>query len=129
MLKDALKGKLSAKELNLLRRSFDVVGDIAIFEVPDELKKKEKLIGNTILELLSNVKVVAVEQGEHKGAFRRQVVLFSRLMLKSVITLLVLVLSACVLRPLSRQEKKCWLQVQVWEFILLCSQSIALLQK
>ncbi|MBS3125233.1 50S ribosomal protein L11 methyltransferase [Candidatus Woesearchaeota archaeon] len=72
MLKDALKGKLSAKELNLLRRSFDVVGDIAIFEVPDELKKKEKLIGNTILELLSNVKVVAVEQGEHKGAFRRQ---------------------------------------------------------
>lgn len=72
MLKDALKGKLSAKELNLLRRSFDIIGDIAILEVPNELKKKEKLIGNTILELLPNVKVVAVEQGEHKGAFRRQ---------------------------------------------------------
>src|SRR3989344_5936523 len=72
MLKEALKGKLTVKELALLRRSFDIIGDIAILEVPKELKKKEKLIGKTILALLPTVKVVAVEQGEHTGAFRRQ---------------------------------------------------------
>ena len=72
MLKEALKGKLTVKELELLRRSFDIIGDIAILEVPKELKKKEKLIGKTILALLPTVKVVAVEQGEHTGAFRRQ---------------------------------------------------------
>lgn len=72
MLKKALKGKLFSKELNLLRRSFDVIGDIVIIEVPKELRRKEKLIGKTLLALLPNVKVVAVEEGAHTGAFRRQ---------------------------------------------------------
>ena len=72
MLKEALKNKLSAKELQLLRRSFDVIGDIAIVEIPSDLRKKQKLIGKTLLSLMSNVKVVVVEEGEHEGVFRRQ---------------------------------------------------------
>jgi tRNA (guanine37-N1)-methyltransferase len=41
-LKESLKGKLTKKELESLKTSFDVIGDVAIIEIPDELKKKEK---------------------------------------------------------------------------------------
>ena len=41
-LKDVLKGKLNKRELALVPSSFDLVGDIAIFnEIPEELKRKE----------------------------------------------------------------------------------------
>jgi tRNA (guanine37-N1)-methyltransferase len=70
-LKDALKGKLTAKELEKLR-GFDVIGDIAVMEIPRELEKKQKLIANTLLELLPYIKVVARKKGGHKGTYRKQ---------------------------------------------------------
>ncbi|VVB81840.1 tRNA (guanine(37)-N1)-methyltransferase Trm5a [uncultured archaeon] len=70
-LKEALTGKLTQKEMNFLRTSYDVVGDIAIIEIPKELKKREKLIGQTILALLHNIKTVAAA-GEHTGKYRTQ---------------------------------------------------------
>ncbi len=71
-LKEALKGKLNNKEMKLLRTSYDVIGDIAIIEIPKELKKRQKLIGQTLLKLLNNIKVVAAEAGEYKGKYRTQ---------------------------------------------------------
>jgi len=71
-LRQALKGKLTAKEMQALKTSFDIIGDILIIEIPPELKKREKLIGQAILKLFKNVKVVAVEAGEHTGKYRRQ---------------------------------------------------------
>jgi len=70
-LKDALKGKLTAKELEKLR-GFDVIGDIAIMEIPPELEKKQKLIAKTLLELLPYIKVVARKKGGHTGKYRKQ---------------------------------------------------------
>ena len=44
-LKEALKSKLTKKQLALVPSSFDIVGDLAIFsDFPKELIKKEKLI-------------------------------------------------------------------------------------
>lgn len=71
-LRETLKGKLTAKELHSLKTSFDIIGDIVVIEVPPELKKKEKTIGQAILKLFTNVKVVAAEAGEHSGKYRRQ---------------------------------------------------------
>ncbi len=71
-LREALKGKLTAKELRSLKTSFDIIGDIVVIEIPPELRKKEKIVGRTILKLFSNVKVVAAEAGEHAGKYRRQ---------------------------------------------------------
>jgi len=71
-LKEALKGKLSDAELGLLRASSDVVGDIAIIEIPFELEHKEKLIGETLLGLVKNIKVIAAKVGGHKGPYRAQ---------------------------------------------------------
>ena len=69
-LKEALRGKLSAKELALVPRSFDVVGDILIFSELKGLKKREKLIAKTALQLLKHVKTVAVKSETHSGLYR-----------------------------------------------------------
>ncbi len=71
-LRDALKDKLSSEEFELFRGSFDVIGDIAIVEIPRELRKKKALIGKTLIGLLKSVKVVAMKAGAHTGKYRLQ---------------------------------------------------------
>ncbi len=71
-LKEELKDKLSEGELQKLISSYDILGSIAIIEIPPELAKKEKLIGNTILAMHKNIKTVLKKAGMHKGRFRRQ---------------------------------------------------------
>ncbi|MEM4239954.1 MAG: class I SAM-dependent methyltransferase family protein [Candidatus Woesearchaeota archaeon] len=70
-LKEALRGKLTEKELSLLR-GFDTVGDIAVLEIPRELEKKKKIIAKTLLALLPYLKVAVKKKGGHKGRFRKQ---------------------------------------------------------
>jgi len=71
-LKEALKDKLTAEQKQLLRTSYDLVGDIAIIEIPEELSTKEKLIAKTLLELHKNIKVVCKKAGKHSGIYRTQ---------------------------------------------------------
>ncbi len=71
-LKEALKKKLTKKEFSLLSTSYDVVGDIAIIDMPYGLGKKENIIGETILKLNSHINVVCKKQGKHSGRFRTQ---------------------------------------------------------
>lgn len=71
-LKQFLKGKLSPKQIAQVRRAFDVIGDIAIIEIPPELEKKEKIIAQALLKMNKNIKVVAKKAGVHKGVYRTQ---------------------------------------------------------
>jgi tRNA (guanine37-N1)-methyltransferase len=71
-LKELLKGKIPDEKLALISRSFDVVGDIAIIEVPDELKKFAKEIAKAISAMQKNVKAVYMRQGGHTGKLRIQ---------------------------------------------------------
>jgi tRNA (guanine37-N1)-methyltransferase len=71
-LKKVLGKKLSKKEQAVFVKSFDSLGNIAVIEIPKELEKKEKLIGNTLLELNKNFKTVCKITGKHKGKFRVQ---------------------------------------------------------
>jgi tRNA (guanine37-N1)-methyltransferase len=71
-LKQALQGKLSKKELEKLRASFDIVGDIAIIEIAKGLAKKEKIIANELLKTNSSIKTVAKKVGGHIGKYRVQ---------------------------------------------------------
>lgn len=50
--------------------SFDIIGDIAIVEIPEPLKEKEKEIGKAIMEAHSNVKTVLKKVGPMVGEFR-----------------------------------------------------------
>ena len=70
-LKFYLKNKLSEKQLQLVPTSFDVVGDILIFsDFPKELSKKEKLIGETILQTYHHIKTVLKKTKKYSGKYR-----------------------------------------------------------
>lgn len=70
-LRDSLKGKLSDDEIRLVPSSFDMVGDLAIFsDFPKELVKKEKIIGEALLGLNRNIKVVLKKTRKYSGEFR-----------------------------------------------------------
>ncbi len=70
-LKFYLKDKLSKKELELVPTSFDVVGNILIFsDFPKELIKKEKQIGNVILEKYHHIKTILKKTKKYSGKFR-----------------------------------------------------------
>ncbi|MBN2459373.1 class I SAM-dependent methyltransferase family protein [Candidatus Woesearchaeota archaeon] len=70
-LKKVLESKLKPEELELLKRSMDVIGSIAIIEIPTLLEKKEKLIAEEVLKNNRNIKTV-LKKGRHEGVFRTQ---------------------------------------------------------
>ncbi len=49
-VREMLEGKLSEEEFTNLRNAFDIIGRIVIVEIPDNLLKHKKLIGETTLE-------------------------------------------------------------------------------
>jgi tRNA (guanine37-N1)-methyltransferase len=55
-----------------LGRSFDVIGDIAIIEVPDELKSLGKEMARSITANQKNIKSVYKKVGGHEGELRIQ---------------------------------------------------------
>ncbi len=71
-LKDTLrkKKKLSKKELSILPRAFDIVGNIAIVNLPSALKRKGKVIGAELLKL-KHIQTVINKVGEVKGKLRK----------------------------------------------------------
>lgn len=70
-LKHYLKNYLNAEELSLVPSSFDVVGDKMVFsEFPKGLSKKEKIIGQVILNNYHNIKTVLKKTKKYSGRFR-----------------------------------------------------------
>lgn len=61
-LKEALADTLTEDELELVPTSFDIIGDIAILEIPDELESKKKAIGEALLTTFKNIKTVAAKK-------------------------------------------------------------------
>ncbi|MBN2052237.1 hypothetical protein JW756_01925 [Candidatus Woesearchaeota archaeon] len=70
-LKNSLKKKLDKDDLKILKRSMDIIGNIAILEIPAELEKKEKIIAEEALKINKNIKTV-LKKGRHEGVFRIQ---------------------------------------------------------
>ena len=82
-LKFALKNKLTKKQLAIAPTSFDTVGDLAIFaDFPKELKKKEKLIGETLIEINPQVNVVLKKTKKYSVLFFVDDILFKHLSCK-----------------------------------------------
>lgn len=71
-LKDFLENTLNDDELKLINRSFEIVGDIAIMEIPEKLEKHETEIGEALLKVNTHIKVILKKFGIHKGEFRTQ---------------------------------------------------------
>jgi len=71
-LKDLLRESFDDKEINKIKSSYDIVGDIAIIEIDKEFLDKKEIIGNAILKSNPHVKTVLMKKGKHKGVFRIQ---------------------------------------------------------
>lgn len=69
-LKKILADSLSEKELGLLVRGYDLVGDIAVIIIPEELQPKQRLIAQAIFQINKRAKVVAKRAGNYGGEFR-----------------------------------------------------------
>jgi tRNA (guanine37-N1)-methyltransferase len=69
-LAEVLKNQLPQQLLASLPKALDIVGDIAIVEVPAELKANEKLVGETVLQTHKNVKTVLAKAGVVSGTYR-----------------------------------------------------------
>jgi len=69
-LREALRNRLNPEELKLVPRSFDIIGDIAILEIPEELENKKSIIGDALLKTFNNIKVVANKKTRIETEFR-----------------------------------------------------------
>jgi tRNA (guanine37-N1)-methyltransferase len=69
-LVEALEDKLPPHLRASLPRALDIIGDIAIIEVPPELKAQESLIGEAILKTHKSVRTVLTKVGAVSGTYR-----------------------------------------------------------
>lgn len=67
---DYLREFLTAEQLRAVRRSFDVVGSIAIIEIPEELAPYERRIAESLARAHKNIKGVFKKSGAVRGKER-----------------------------------------------------------
>lgn len=73
-LRDALRDKLTEEELKYVPTSFNIIGSrsgaVAIIEIPPELEHKKYLIGEAIMSIHKNVKIVLRKLSARKDIYR-----------------------------------------------------------
>ena len=69
-LVEVLENQLPPHMLASLPRALDIVGDIAIIEIPPELKTHESLVGQAILKTHKNIRTVLAKVGAVSGTYR-----------------------------------------------------------
>jgi tRNA (guanine37-N1)-methyltransferase len=69
-LMQSFEEKLPSHLLASVPQALDVVGDIAIVEIPPELEPHQDLVGDAILKLHKNVRTVLAKAGSVSGTFR-----------------------------------------------------------
>ncbi len=66
---DFLDDKITAQESEEIRKSFDIIGDIVILEIPPELESKKKVIGKAVLDFTKR-KSVYYKKSKVQGVTR-----------------------------------------------------------
>jgi tRNA (guanine37-N1)-methyltransferase len=69
-LAQVLENRLPPHLLPSLPRALDIIGDIAVIEIPSDLKAHESLIGEAILKTHKNVRTVLAKVGAVSGTYR-----------------------------------------------------------
>lgn len=73
-LRDALRGVLSEEELSKVPSGFDIVGSregaVAIVEIPPELSHRAREIGEAIMRIHRNVRLVLAKASAREGVYR-----------------------------------------------------------
>ena len=69
-LAEALDGVLSPREIGFLPRAYDLIGDIAVLEIPEEIEAHSIHIGNAFRSVHGNFSTVLAKRGAITGATR-----------------------------------------------------------
>ena len=69
-LMHALENRLPPHLLKNVPQAIDIIGDIAIFEIPPELKPYENAIGGAILQTHRNIRTALAKAGAISGIYR-----------------------------------------------------------
>lgn len=69
-LKKLLDAYLDIEKIKLIPSGYDLIGHVAVLEIPDKLKKKKEIIAKAILQVHKNIKTVLEKCSERKGMFR-----------------------------------------------------------
>ncbi len=69
-IKDALRGKVSEEDLKRVTRSFEIVGDVVLINLPDDVMHLKDLIVQAILSKHKRVKTILRKVGEVEGVYR-----------------------------------------------------------
>lgn len=67
---ELLEKRLPQSELRHVKGSFDIIGDVAIIEIPDELAHRERDIIEALIELHPRLKTVYKKRSARKGVYR-----------------------------------------------------------
>ena len=70
MLKQAMSGVLTEKEMGELYGAFDQIGEIIILRIPESLLLKKKMIGKVLLEKVKTAKSVFYQSSPVEGDYR-----------------------------------------------------------
>ncbi|MFX1580593.1 MAG: class I SAM-dependent methyltransferase family protein, partial [Promethearchaeota archaeon] len=69
-VREALENRLSVSELDLLPRAYDLIGDIAVLEIPPEIHKYRYAIGEAFLQVRPNFVTILGKKGAIGGTLR-----------------------------------------------------------
>lgn len=69
-ISEILRSKLSPEELEHLKTSYDLYGEVVVVEVPQELEPKEKLIGESFLQFYPKLRAVFKKSSPVEGEYR-----------------------------------------------------------
>ncbi|RZN62645.1 class I SAM-dependent methyltransferase family protein [Methanonatronarchaeum sp. AMET6-2] len=69
-LEDYLKPHLTTQEIKKVPSSFDIIGDIAIVEIPEPLIEKQNLIGKALMKVHRNLEAVYKPKTNVQGELR-----------------------------------------------------------
>jgi tRNA (guanine37-N1)-methyltransferase len=68
-LKEYLEGRISPEKIEELKKSFDIIGDVVILEIPPDLEEEKHLLGEAALKVTKR-KSVYRKKSEVKGVLR-----------------------------------------------------------
>jgi tRNA (guanine37-N1)-methyltransferase len=68
-MEGCLKGRIPPEKMDEFKKSFDIIGDVVILEIPDELEEEKYLIGEAALKFTKR-KAVYRKKSEIKGVVR-----------------------------------------------------------
>jgi len=69
-LKEELAGKIPKGKMAFLRTGFDIIGDVAVIEIPPELESKKSIIAKALQRSQPHVRAVARKLSGREGEFR-----------------------------------------------------------